>query len=129
MADLKMHLWIALDFIPGAKDTDILHRHEEAGVFALEVESVRLDAIREFGFKSYRTLDHEPEEGPQNQSNRAQELLRHSPVVRCERRASAPMSSPTARAACAPAHASQPEPAAVRSYRRLPRHLSHRRIR
>ena len=75
--DDGLHLWFSLDFIPGARDIDILLWHELAGVFVIEVKAVPLSSIRLFGLNRCEIDGRPPDRGPHNQAYEAALGLRN----------------------------------------------------
>ncbi len=73
--DPRLHLWFALDYIPGVRDIDCVIWHEEVGVFIVEVKAVNMPMVEEFGLVSCRIRGRESEEPPQRQAYMAQECL------------------------------------------------------
>ena len=74
--DDKLHLWFALDFIPGVRDIDVLLWHESVGVFVIEVKAVSLEMIDSFGYNQCTIKDRDTRESPQQQAYSAYESLR-----------------------------------------------------
>lgn len=52
--DRRLHLWFALDDIPGVRDIDCVIWHEQVGVFIVEIKAVNLPMLEEFGLRSCR---------------------------------------------------------------------------
>jgi hypothetical protein len=47
--DPRLHLWFALDYVPGVRDIDCVIWHEQVGVFIVEIKAVNLPMVEEFG--------------------------------------------------------------------------------
>jgi hypothetical protein len=47
--DPSLHLWFALEYLPGILDIDLLLLHERAGIFVIEVKAIPLKMIKSFG--------------------------------------------------------------------------------
>ena len=76
MDDRRLHLWFALDYLPGVRDIDCVIWHEQVRVFIVEIKAVNLPMVEEFGLHSCRIRGRESEETPQHQAYMAQESLR-----------------------------------------------------
>lgn len=74
--DPHLHLWFALDYIPGVRDIDCVIWHENVGVFIVEIKAVNLPMVEEFGLDVCRIRGRNGTETPQRQAYAGQECLR-----------------------------------------------------
>ncbi len=77
LPDNRLHLFFALNFIPGVKDVDLVIWHESAGIFVVEVKAVPLDAIEIFGWQRCKILNRDRDRGPQQQAHDGLHSLRN----------------------------------------------------
>jgi hypothetical protein len=73
--DDKLHLWFAIDSLPGVPDIDAIVWHEEAGVFVVEIKAITLDMLIEFGHYKCKIRDRTDDRSPQRQAYDGQEQL------------------------------------------------------
>lgn len=75
MEDPKLHLWFNLNYIPSARDMDVVIWHEDEGCFVIEVKAVPIQMVEEFGINRCRIRDRNTTETPQQQAYSALEYL------------------------------------------------------
>ena len=74
--DPHLHVWFALNYLPGVLDIDCLLWHERVGVIIVEVKAVPLDAIEEFGLQWCQIRGRERCKSPARQAYDAGTSLR-----------------------------------------------------
>jgi len=66
--DNDLHLWFALEEIPGVPDIDILLWHRQAGMFVIEVKAVPIHMLKECGHSACKIEGRKRGKSPQRQA-------------------------------------------------------------
>src|SRR5262249_4733040 len=74
--DPLLHVWFALDYLPGVSDIDCLMYHEQVGVLVVEIKSVPITEIEEFDLKYCKIRGRDRGKSPTRQAYDANSLLR-----------------------------------------------------
>lgn len=74
--DPCLHLWFALNYLPGVQDVDCLIWHEQVGVFVVEVKAVPVTAIETFDLQWCKIQGRERSKSPARQAYDAGTSLR-----------------------------------------------------
>lgn len=81
----ELHLWFAMDYIPGVRDVDVFIVAPSIGAFVVEVKAIPIGLIEEIGYTKWKIAGRDPDAGPVRQAYSASFGLREYLATRVSR--------------------------------------------